>query len=140
MKDVASDLVDVLKGQTLGGVLLARGTNLFVGLMPEDDDSITNDNCVAIVETGGPPPNRFLGNASRVMNPTAQVLVRGKASNADPQAAKDFARAVFAALELPDVAGYLWVKVRESSPFPVPADSGMRPRWVFNVEAAYEAT
>lgn len=138
MKTVDSDLAAVLEA---AGLSLVRpptaNANLFLGVMPEDDDSTVPDRCVAILETGGRPPVPFVGGGRvTYRRVTCQVRVRGPRE--DFANGQTLARAVLDALNLATVSGYVQVRVRESAPFYGGTDQSDRHGWAMNVEAEFE--
>lgn len=140
LRNVASDLAGILEGAGLG---LARppaaAKNLYLGAMPEDDDDTVPDVVVAILPTGGSQPEPYLGATRTVyLQATCQVLVRGPRE--DYSAGQTLAFGVCRALSLPTLAPYVAIRVRESAPFPLPADDSDRGLWSLNVEAEYVAT
>ena len=81
--------------EDLGGYLdtqlgsLTLGTNLFYSLLPE-----TVDNCVALYENGGAPPNFTMGstNLPKLERPQLQAIVRNTSYSTGRALAEDVYR------------------------------------------------
>ena len=65
MARLIDDVAAYLQAQSVGTV----GTDIFKGTLPDSPD-----NCVAVYETGGPAPQKYLP----INKPTFQILVRNK--------------------------------------------------------------
>lgn len=134
LKDPATDLVAALNGQTIEGVALATGTNLWPTHMRNVE--ITPSPAVFLYNAGGPAPQVLLGgHRQAIYAPSVQVLVRGPAGD-DPSGEK-LARGVLAFLEQLVPAGYLSVFAQASAPAPLGEDSSQHSVWSFYVEARY---
>jgi hypothetical protein len=126
LKDPAADLCTLLDGQTLGGVLLTSGSNLFSAGRTEGTRP-----AVYLLNVGGDSPINFLnGNREALYTPQVQVLVEGVE---DAWAtAEALARAVFGALHLATVAGYVGVFCRDAQPAYLGENL-----WAINVDAPW---
>lgn len=133
IKNPASDLRALLTGQTLAGVLLTSGTNLFAGQMRPDDTS-PSDPSVFLLNTGGSAPSAYV-NTGGLFFPTVQVMIRGAPDALE--AGENLSRAVFNALHWLIPTGYIAVRARESQPFALGFDESNRPMWVINLECSY---
>lgn len=134
LSDPAAALVTALTGQTLGGVVLTSGTNIFVGQLRPDDTSPSLS--VFLLNSGGPAPTPYInGGGHAVFEPTVQVIIRGIPDSM--QAGAAVARAVFGFLYLSTIPGFIAIKARESQPFYLGFDDSNRPVWVINFECPY---
>jgi hypothetical protein len=137
MRDAADDLATVLAAAGLG---LTKGTNLFIGPMPEaglsTDGYTAPDKCVSVQLTGGSSPEGFVGQGKKaLLHPRCQVMIRG---NRDAFAlGQALAFGVFEALNQTAPSPYVSVTVRESSPFFGGPDDKDRPQWSLNVDLTY---
>ena len=137
LRNPADDLVSFLDTKTAGGVLLAKGTNLFAGPMRGTD--FTPAPAVFLLNTGGPPPSPYLGGQREsYFRATVQVLVRG--APGDQLAGENFARGVFQHLHLGAVSGYVGIFARDSQPAYLGDDEDQHGQWSINVECQYVAT
>lgn len=137
MRDTADDIATVLAAAGLG---LVKGSNLFLGVMPEPglaSDGVTVPaKCVAVLVVGSPSPQGFLGQGKKTLTyTTCQVVVRG--DREDRQGARDLAFGIFEALNQTTPAPYVAMMVREGAPLEAPPDGGQRPRWVMNATGSY---
>lgn len=131
MRDVGSDIAAILEAAGIG---LTTGVNLWIGQMPDAED--TADLAVAVMQTGGNEPEPFVGGGRRVMlSPSCQVRVRG--NREDYREAKQLALACASALNEISPAPYVRISLTESAPFFVGMDSADRPIWTLHVEAQY---
>ena len=111
--DLATDLAAALTGQTLGGVALVTGTNLFAG-MP---DYVAPSMAVIILNTGGPAPTPYLSPSKlAITHPSAQVLVHCTAGKPGYTLAQTLILAVMGALQQTAPSGYISLFARESTP------------------------
>lgn len=138
MKDVAADITAFL--ESVVSLSLTRGTNLFVGGLPEaglaSDGAVVADKCVAVILTGGGSPEPFIGQGKKaLLSPRCQVVIRGNPNQfADGQT---LAFGVWEALNQNTLTGYVSTIVRESAPFWGGLDQSDHPLWSLNVEATY---
>jgi hypothetical protein len=132
MRDSAADIATVLAG---AGLSLTNGTNLFLGPMPEDDDTVP-DKCVAVLQTGGGAPLGFIGGGKKAfVSVSCQIRVRG--DREDFQAGQTLACGILEALNQTAPSPYVAIRVRESAPFYGGTDSADRPQWSLNVVLQY---
>jgi hypothetical protein len=126
LKDPAADLCALLDGQTLGGVLLSAGSNLFSAGRTEGTKP-----AVYLLNVGGEAPIGFLNNRGEALyQPQVQVLVEGVED--DFSRAEALARAVFSALHLAAASGYVGVFCRDAQPMYLGENL-----WVINVDAPW---
>lgn len=135
IKDPAADAVTAMTGQTLGGVALVSGTNLFSsGMRP--DDYVTAP-AVFCLTTGGAGPIAYLnGNRAGMQRAALQTIIRGGVG--DFSGGETLARAVYAALHLLTPSGYVLFSARESAPVYLGDDEKNRGQWTINLECLYE--
>lgn len=111
-KDVAGDVASKLNGQTLGGLTLATGTNLFADFVyPFPSMS------VHVLGQPGSKPQPFLHPTSAaLMSPTVELLVYGPAGNPGHDAAETLMLAVMGYLQQVAITGYISCLCTESYP------------------------
>ena len=137
IKDAAYDVVQLLNAKTVGGVVLTKGVNLFIGQMRSG--ARMPAPAVFCLGTGGPPSEPYLGgNRSALYRPTVQVMVRGPSG--DDQSGALIAREVFAWLNQQAVTGYVSWFTRDSAPAFLGADSDQHGQWSINIECVYRAS
>jgi hypothetical protein len=137
LKDAAFDVATFLDTKTAGGVLLTKGTNLFIGQMRSTDR--TPAPAVFCLGTGGPQNEPYFGaDRSALFRPTVQVVVRGPAG--DDQTGALIAREVLAWLNQRLVTGYVSWFTRDSAPAYLGPDSSNHGQWAINVECVYRAS
>lgn len=135
LKNAAADLVAALGGQTVGGVELVAGTNLFATHMRNVE--VTTSPAVFLFNSGGGAPELQLGgHRTAIYKPVVQVSVRGPAG--DDVSGETLARGVLAFLAQLVPAGYIGVFAQASAPSPVGEDSSQHQVWSFYVEARYQ--
>jgi len=112
LKDVASDIVAALNGQTLGSLALTSGANLFADFVyPFPTFS------VHVLSQGGPAPEPYLHpTATSMFHPRVQVLVYGEVGNTGHDAAEAVARAIMGYLHQKTVSGYVSLLAQQSCP------------------------
>lgn len=97
---------------------LTLGTNLFEGpprYHTTPESSHIPDECVFVMETGGPAAEAFLGSTSYEDRQNG-VQIRVRSAGEDYSGGRTLARAVRDALHHAAVSGYADVSVRASSP------------------------
>ena len=111
-KDVASDVVTLLSGQTLGSVTLTSGTNLFADFQyPFPSMSVH-----VLGQPGGKPQPFIHSTDAALMSPGVDVLVYGPAGNAGHDAAETLMLAVMGYLQQSVPSGYISCLCSESYP------------------------
>ncbi|NVJ20484.1 hypothetical protein HUW62_04510 [Myxococcus sp. AM011] len=131
-RDAASDLANILAA---GGRGLRVGGNLFLGPTLEDDDASVPDVSCFVLQTGGDPPQGYLGGRKTYRTVTCQVRVRSaRESFRDGQA---LALAALDVLHLANAAPYVLMEVDEGSPNYVGTDGSDRHWWTFTVNASF---
>jgi len=111
-KDSASDIVTLLTGQTLGGVALVSGTNLFADFIyPFPSMSVH-----VMGQNGGKPQPYLHPTSAALMSPTVDVLVYGPAGNPGHDAAETLMLAVMGYLQQRAPSGYISCLCSESYP------------------------
>jgi len=123
--------------EDLGGYLdeqlasLTLGTNLFYGLLPE-----TVDNCVAIYENAGAPPNFTMGsnNLPTLERPQLQVIVRNT-SYSTGRTLSDSIYRVFTAIANQTINTNSYLRVESlGAPSVLERDSNRRVLFNFNFD------
>jgi hypothetical protein len=114
---------------------LTLGTNLFYG--PVTPDPV--EGCW-VFPTGGPPPERFLGEIPTMKHFGIQIRVRGdKEQFTTGQAlAREVSDALIAATHDSAFNAYLDIEVTQSQPFYLGQDDRGLPEWSQNVEAIFK--
>jgi len=131
-RDVASDMAALLAS---GGLGLSVGGNLFLGPNLEDDDATVPDVACFVLQTGGEPPQGYLGGRKTYRTVTCQVRVRSAREGF--REGQALALAALDALHLADAAPYVLVEVDEGSPNYVGTDGSDRHWWTFTVDASF---
>lgn len=138
LPNAAQALATVLEAAGLG---LARppaaDANLFTAPMPEADG--VPDVCVALVNTGGGPPDAYVAGTTRAAYYHPSVQVRVRSSPEDFEGGETLARQALEALNLSSPAGFVLCRVDQSAPTYFGPDQGGRHRWSFNVELGLSA-
>lgn len=112
IKDCASDIAAALSGQTLGGVALLEGTNLFDGQIHP-----LPSLAVFCLNAGGYAPVPYLNpTASAVLEGAVQVLVRSVAGGEGYTLGAALARGVLGYLQQLVPSGYVSILAVDSSP------------------------
>lgn len=132
MKSPASDLVSYLANHGLG---LTLGENLFSAPMVRSDAPSVDTLAVAIIDTGGHPPENYLGGKSALLTATVQVRIRSEIE--DYSGGLTLAQNVWEAVHLQSIAGYVLVECEESAPNYIGPDKAGRHLFTFNVELTY---
>jgi hypothetical protein len=134
IRNPAYDVVQFLTTKTVGGVLLTAAQNLFIGRMPDTDK--TPSPCVAVLNTGGEPPEPLLsGDREAVYVASVQVMVRS--STDDFAAGEAVGRGVIEWCHQRVVAGYLSWFARDAQPALLGPDGDQHLVWVVNFDAEY---
>ena len=131
-RDVASDMAALLAS---GGLGLSVGANLFLGPSLEDDDATVPDVACFVLQTGGDPPQGYLGGRKTYRTVTCQVRVRSAREGF--REGQALALAALGVLHLADAAPYVLVEVDEGSPNYVGTDGSDRHWWTFTVDASF---
>src|SRR5574343_1374723 len=107
LKNAASDLAAALNGQTVGGVALVSGQNLFWRANHPDGWSLS----VQLRNTGGQAPEPYINGSSpqAVFRAGVQVLVYGVPGEDGFDAAETLARGVLGFLQQATVSGYVQI-------------------------------
>lgn len=112
-RDLAADIVSALTTQTVGGVVLTSGTNLFSTTTAYPTPSMS----VMILNTGGPAPEPYINpTAGAVTHPTAQVLIHCQPGKPGYAAGLALMLAVMGKLQQTKPTGYISLLARESGP------------------------
>jgi len=135
IKDPAGDLGTALNAQTVGGVALATGINLFTRQIHPMPMSLV----VSLLNTGGSTPEPYLSpTASAYFRPAVQVLVYGTPGEDGFVAGEALSRGVLGQLQQATVSGYVSIRFQESQPTYVgPDPETMRHVWSMNLAAEY---
>lgn len=135
--DPAFDVVQFLDTKTAGAVVLAQGSNLFIGEVRSSERA--SSPAVFALNTGGPAPEPYLGGRrTALFRPTVQLIIRGPAD--DKQAGEALARGVFAWLHQRVLDPYVSWFARDSAPAYLGTDSGQHGQWSINLECVYRAS
>ena len=109
------DIVTKLKD---GGVVAgSTGFNIYKSLLPDNPDQ-----AVAVIETGGDPPDETTGDEHEF--PTFQILVRGK--EWDYETARSKMAGVVTELDNATISGFVYLFPNQS-PLALPYDEKNRP-------------
>jgi len=110
--DPATAIVTLLSAQTLGGVTLTSGTNLFADFVyPFPTLSV---HCLG--QPGGKPQPFISSTDAALMSPNVDVLVYGYPGNAGHDAAETLMLAVMGYLQQSIPSGYISCLCSESYP------------------------
>ncbi|RJS14616.1 hypothetical protein DRW03_34635 [Corallococcus sp. H22C18031201] len=131
-RDVAADMASVLAA---GGLGLSVGLNLYLGPTLEDDDASVPDVSCFLLQTGGEPPQGYLGARTTYRTVTCQVRVRSARESF--RAGQALAFAALDALHFATAAPYVLIEVDEGSPNYVGTDGSDRHWWTFTVSASF---
>ncbi|QSQ10760.1 minor capsid protein [Myxococcus landrumensis] len=131
-RDVAADLAQLLAA---GGLGLNVGANLFLGPTLEADDATVPDVSCFVLQTGGDPPQGYLGGRRTYRTVTCQVRVRSARESF--KAGQSLALAALDVLHLANAAPYVLIEVDEGSPNYVGTDGSDRHWWTFTAEASF---
>lgn len=138
LRNPASDLAAALTGNTVGGVALTTGTNLFKTMIHPMPWSL----CVQLLNTGGTAPQPYIAGSTpeSYFRSNVQVLVYGTPGEDGFEAGETLARGVIGQLMQTVPTGYVSVFAVESQPSYVGADpETQRHVWSFNLRAEYKA-
>lgn len=137
LKNPASDLAVALNGQTVGGVALVSGENLFWRQM----HPMPMGMVVQLLNTGGPPPEPYLSStASSMYRSNVQALVFGMPGEDGFTAGEALARGVAGYLHQLIPSGYITILARDGAPVELPLDpDSQRHSWGIALEALYIA-
>jgi hypothetical protein len=137
LKNPAADLAAALAGQTVGGVGLVVGENLFYHLVHPMPMGLV----VRLLNTGGPPPVPYLSpTSSSFYAATVQCLVYGMPGDDGFASGEELARGVAGFLHQLIPSGYVTVFVRDAQPVLLPPDGDtQRHAWSLNFEVQYVA-
>lgn len=131
----ASDLVTAVTGQTLGGVALVSGRNLFSGEIPPN---VTM--AVFFLNSGGEPPEPYIGSDNQsVIRSNVVMMVRGVPGSVGYLNSETLARAVLGYIHLLSVSGYISIRAQHPHPDFIGADEMERPQWTASISATYKA-
>lgn len=139
LKNCAADLATVLTGNTIGGLALVSGQNLFSKRL----HPIPFSTAVFLLNSGGEPPQPYLQTTRKAFyNGRVQILVYSGPGVNQFDAGETLARGLAGYLhQLTTVSGYVAIYVRESSPNYLGEDKEtQRHMWSLNVDAQYTAT
>lgn len=136
-KNPASDLAAVVTGQTLGGVALVSGQNLFF----EQIHPMPFSTSVFFLNSGGLPPEPYLSpTASAYLRPTVQVLVYATPGEDGFAEGEALTRGLAGYLQQLTVSGYVSVVFNESQASYLGMDGDtQRHMWSWNCRAEYVA-
>lgn len=137
LKNCASDVVTALNGQTLGGVALATGNNLFAYPTPYP----LSDLVVEVVNPGGGEMAPYIGSTDKALATSpVQVLIHSSPGADGFSQGETLGRAVLGYLQQNVLSGYVTVLSREASPTWLGMDpETQRNSWSINLEAIYDA-
>ncbi|ADO68702.1 minor capsid protein [Stigmatella aurantiaca] len=132
-RDTAADLVVLLGSSGLG---LSVGGNLFAGPALEDDDATVPDTAAFVFQSGGDPPQSYIGRGRQTLR-TTTCQVRIRSAREDFQAGQLLALAALDVLHLAPLPPYVRISVSEGSPSYFGTDSSDRHWWSFTVDAEF---
>lgn len=117
---------------TIQGVLRSQGLNtpdgaIYAGAMHERME----DDCIAIVETGGPQPGDMMGTTESIQKPHVQVLVRADDKTQGKSDADDVWRIVH---DWDGGTDYSRATMLQPTPLGPDVDDDGRYRWSINAE------
>jgi len=136
LKNLASDLASALDGQTVGGVVLTSGTNLFYTWRPPQMQGLT----VQVFNDDARRPEPYLSpTAAAMFYARAQILVRSPPGEDGFTQGETLARGLIAFLQQRSVSGYVSITSQNSAPLYATGPDEASQRHVFscNVEASY---
>lgn len=129
-----------LNGQTIGGVALATGTNLFRGPVRLNDVGLTPSPCVFVLANGGNAPQPYLGQGEDMRYAGVTCSIR---SAPDAFAAgQTLARGVWARLQratLTTLSGATDCRCINSEPSYSGMDDDGFHEWTVQLEVLYRA-
>lgn len=132
MKSPASDLASYLANHGLG---LTLGENLFSAPMVRTDAPDVDALAVSVIDTGGPPPENYLGGRKALLTASVQIQIRSEIE--DYNGGLTLAQAIWEKLHLAQLSGYTLVECEESAPNYIGPDKSGRHRFSFNIEMTY---
>ncbi|TQF12482.1 hypothetical protein FJV41_28780 [Myxococcus llanfairpwllgwyngyllgogerychwyrndrobwllllantysiliogogogochensis] len=131
-RDVAADLAQLLAA---GGLGLSVGSNLFLGPTLEADEATVPDVSCFVLQSGGDPPQGYLGGRTTYRTVTCQVRVRSARESF--RAGQALALSALDVLHLANAAPYVLIEVDEGSPNYFGMDGSDRHWWTFTTEASF---
>jgi len=135
LKNPAFDMASFLDGQSLGGVSLVLGENLFCGPVRAHDR--TPSPSVWLLNTSGPAPEPYLGSErAAYFSPSVQAVIRGSA--VDFQAAEALGLELVRTLHQLVRPGYVSWLALESQPTYLGEDSDGHSLFSANFAAPYD--
>lgn len=132
-RDTAADLATILAAGNLG---LRLGESLFLGPTLEDDDATVPDVACFVLQTGGEPPQSYIGGGRKTYR-TVTCQVRVRSARESFREGQALALAALDVLHLVNAAGYVLIEVDEGSPNYVGTDGSDRHWWTFTVDASF---
>lgn len=135
LKNPASDMAAALTGQTLGGVALTSGTNLFANEVPPN---LTM--AVSLLNGAGEKPQPYIaGSTDSIFRALVTGYVRGVGGGVGYSNSETLARAVLGYMHLKTVSGYVSVEAEHTHPDYMGPDEQGRPQWTFLLRCTYTA-
>lgn len=136
LKNPALDMATFLDGQSLGGVALVLGENLFCGPVRAHDR--TPSPSVWLLNTSGPAPEPYLSSTrAALFSPSVQAVVRSSA--VDFQDTEALGLELIRTLHQLVRPGYVTWLARESQPTYLGEDSDGHALFSANFETPYDA-
>lgn len=113
LKNPASDLATAITGQSLGGVTVTSGTNLFFRAL----HPIPIDSAIYLLNLGGPPPDPYVTTAREAIY---EAVVQAVTYSAPGEDGYDIGRALVAGfmgyVQQLSVSGYVSVLCNQAQP------------------------
>jgi len=137
LKNPASDLAVALNGQTVGGVALSSGGNLYSTLIHPMPQGLV----VSLLNGSSSEPAPYLSpTPSAFFSASVQCLVYGSPGEDGFASGETLARGVIGQLHQASVSGYVAIFSRNSQPaYLGPDPQTQRHSWSFNLDCQYVA-
>jgi hypothetical protein len=137
LKNPASDMATALDGETVGGVQLTTGQNLFYRMVHPMPMGLV----VSLLNSGGDAPEPYFASTpSAFFRATVQALIYGMPGEDGFVDGEALARGLIEELHQQPLSGYVAVYARDSQPAFLGADpETQRWQWSVNFELQYTA-
>lgn len=133
LKESATDLAAALTGNTVGGIALVTGRNLFAA-----PPAPLQSAAVFLTEDGG-VVEPYIGTGTALFKAWVEVSIYGVAGQPGFIQGQALSKGVLGFLQQRSVTGYVSVVSLDGAPNYVEPDPDGRHRWTFRVETVYSA-
>jgi len=136
-----NDIAQYLHDNGLGVYNQPFGNNIFLGPLQPPKTNLSGQvtiptKSIWVIIGAGAEPDRVFGNAYRTHVAPVQIMVRG-----DPNKyleGRDFAQAIWDAMEAANITGYGYCLAMQEHPVPTGNDMNGNPTWSLNFELLYQ--